>query len=50
VENRDKKAEKALADADQKQAKREQSVVERLDKISVFVGSKYRITPFWILT
>jgi chromosome segregation ATPase len=40
------KYEKALADAQQKQAKREQSVAEQLDKISVFVGSKCRITPF----
>jgi hypothetical protein len=50
AETRAKKAEKALADANQKQAKREQSVAERLDKISVSVGSKCCITPFWILT
>jgi hypothetical protein len=46
AETRAKKAKKTLADADQKRAKREQSVAERLDKISVFVGSKCRITPF----
>jgi hypothetical protein len=40
VETKAKKAEKALAEAHQKQAKREQVVVERLDKISTFVGSK----------
>jgi septal ring factor EnvC (AmiA/AmiB activator) len=50
VETRAKKAEKALVDANQRQAKREQSVAERLDKISVSVGSKCCITPFWILT
>jgi hypothetical protein len=41
-----KKLKKALADAQWKQAKREQSVAERLDKISISVGSKCRITPF----
>jgi translation initiation factor 2B subunit (eIF-2B alpha/beta/delta family) len=40
AETRAKKAEKALADANQKQIKWEQSVVKRLDKISVSVGSK----------
>jgi Flp pilus assembly protein TadB len=45
AENRAKKAEKALSDADQKQAQWEQSIAERLDKISVLVGSKCRITP-----
>jgi hypothetical protein len=49
AETRAKKVEKALVDADQKRAKREQSVAERLDKISVFVGSKCRITPFGYL-
>jgi hypothetical protein len=34
AENKAKKAEKALFDADQKRAQREQSIVERLDKIS----------------
>jgi hypothetical protein len=37
-ETRAKKAEKALADAHQKQVKREQSVAERLDKISISVA------------
>jgi hypothetical protein len=41
-----KKAKKALAEAQKKQAKWEQSVAERLDKISVSVGSKCRITVF----
>jgi hypothetical protein len=50
AEARAKKVEKALADAHQKQAKREQSMAERLDKISVSIGSKCHITPFWILT
>jgi hypothetical protein len=45
AETKAKKAEKALTDADQKRAKREQSIAERLDKISVFVGSKCRTTP-----
>jgi hypothetical protein len=40
AETRAKKAEKALADAKQKQTKREQSVVKRLDEISISVGSK----------
>jgi Skp family chaperone for outer membrane proteins len=39
AETRAKKAEKVLADAKQKQTKREQSVVKRLDKISIFIGS-----------
>jgi hypothetical protein len=46
VETNAKKAEKALADAHQKQDKREQSIVEQLDKISISVGSKCCITPF----
>jgi hypothetical protein len=49
AETRAKKAEKALADANQKQAKREQSIAEHLDKISVSVGSKCRITAFGYL-
>jgi hypothetical protein len=40
TETRDKKAEKALVDAKQKQTKREKSVAKRLDEISVSVGSK----------
>jgi uncharacterized protein YlxW (UPF0749 family) len=35
-----RKAEKALAEANRKQAKREQAVVDRLDEISMSVGSK----------
>jgi NAD-specific glutamate dehydrogenase len=50
AKTRAKKAEKALTDAYQKQAQWEQSVAERLDKISVSVGSKYHTTPFWMLT
>jgi hypothetical protein len=37
---RAKKAEKALADTNQKQIKQEQSVVKRLDEISTSIGSK----------
>jgi hypothetical protein len=44
-----KKAEKALADADQKRVQREQSIAERLDKISVLVGSKCHVYSFWLL-
>jgi hypothetical protein len=40
AETRAKKAEKALADANQKQIKQEQSVVKRLNEISTSVGSK----------
>jgi hypothetical protein len=47
AETRAKKAKKVLAEIQQKQAKREQSVAECLDKISVSVGSKCCITPFW---
>jgi hypothetical protein len=47
AETRAKKDEKALAETQQKQAKWEQSVAERLDKISVSVGSKCRITLFF---
>jgi hypothetical protein len=46
AETKAKKAKKAFAYAHQKQAKRDQSVAERLNKISVSVGSKCRITPF----
>jgi F0F1-type ATP synthase assembly protein I len=38
AKTRAKKAKKALAGANQKQAKREQSVAERLDKISVLLA------------
>jgi hypothetical protein len=40
AETKAKKAKKALADADQKQIQREQSIAAHLDKISVAVGSK----------
>jgi hypothetical protein len=49
AKTRAKKGEKALVDADQKRAKWEQSIAERLDKISVSVGSKCRITLFQYL-
>jgi Flp pilus assembly protein TadB len=49
AETRAKKAEKALADANQKQAKQEQSIAERLDKISISVGSKCCIISFGYL-
>jgi uncharacterized membrane protein YgaE (UPF0421/DUF939 family) len=44
-----KRAEKALADADQKRIQREQSIAERLDKISILVGSKCRVIHFGYL-
>jgi chromosome segregation ATPase len=44
-----KEAEKALADADQKRVQREQAIAERLDKISVLVGSKCHIVLFCLL-
>jgi hypothetical protein len=40
AETKAKKAKKALAEANQKQTKREQAMVERLDEISTSVGSK----------
>jgi hypothetical protein len=46
AETKAKKASKALADADQKQVQREQAIAERLDKISILVGSKYHVIPF----
>jgi hypothetical protein len=46
AETKAKKAEKTLADADQKRVQREQAIAERLDKISVLVGSKCRVIPF----
>jgi hypothetical protein len=50
AETKAKKAfKKALADADQKQIQREQSIAARLDKIFVVVGSKYRVVLFWLL-
>jgi chromosome segregation ATPase len=50
VETKAKKAEKALSDADQKQVQREQTIAERLDKISVLVSSKCCICLFWLLS
>jgi hypothetical protein len=49
TEARAKKAKKALAEANKKQSKREQTVVERLDEISTSVGSKYFILSLGIL-
>jgi hypothetical protein len=49
AETKAKKAEKALADADQKRVLREQAIAERLDKISVLVGSKCLVIPFGCL-
>jgi Skp family chaperone for outer membrane proteins len=46
AETRAKKAEKALAEANQNQTKWEQVVVERLNEISMSVGSKYFILSF----
>jgi chromosome segregation ATPase len=43
VETKAKKAEKALSNADQKRVQRERAIAERLDKISVLVGSKCRV-------
>jgi hypothetical protein len=45
AENKAKKAEKALAESQHRQTEWEQSIAERLDKISILVGSKYRIAP-----
>jgi hypothetical protein len=49
AETKAKKAEKALADANQKRVQREQAIAERLDKISVLVGSKCCIVLFCLL-
>jgi hypothetical protein len=49
AETKAKKAEKALADADQKRVRREQTIAERLDNISALVGSKCRIVLFCLL-
>jgi Flp pilus assembly protein TadB len=46
AETRATKAEKALAEATQKQAKREDVVVERLDAICTSVGSKFDALSF----
>jgi hypothetical protein len=46
AETKAKKAEKELADADQRRVRREQTIAKRLDKISVLVGGKCRVVPF----
>jgi hypothetical protein len=46
AETKAKKAEKALADADQRRVRREQTIAKRLDKIPVLVGGKCRVVPF----
>jgi hypothetical protein len=45
---RAKKAEKALADANQEHIQREQAITERLNKISALVRSKYHAFPFFV--
>jgi hypothetical protein len=45
---RAKKAEKALADANQECIQREQAVTTRLNKISALAGGKYHAFPFSI--
>jgi hypothetical protein len=45
---RAKKAEKALADANQGRIQREQAVIECLNKISALAGGKYHTFPFFI--
>jgi hypothetical protein len=49
TETKAKKAKKALADADQKQVRREQMIAEHLDKILALVGSKCRVVLFCLL-
>jgi hypothetical protein len=48
AENKAKKGEKALADADQKRVRREQTIAKRLDKISALVDGKYHVVPFFV--
>jgi hypothetical protein len=43
-----KKAEKALADADQEHVQREQAITKRLNQISALVGGKYHAFPFLV--
>jgi hypothetical protein len=45
---RAKKAEKALAYANQERIQREQAIIERLNKISALAGGKYHAFPFFI--
>jgi hypothetical protein len=42
-----KKAEKALADANQGRIQREQAIIERLNKISALAGGKYHAFPIF---
>jgi chromosome segregation ATPase len=49
AETKAKKAEKALANADQRRFRREQTIAKLLDKISALVGGKYRVVPFCLL-
>jgi hypothetical protein len=46
AETKAKKAEKALADADQRHVQREQTIAKHLDKIAALVGGKYRAVAF----
>jgi chromosome segregation ATPase len=46
AETKAKKAEKALATADQKRAQRDLAVAECLDKISALLGGKHRVIYF----
>jgi hypothetical protein len=41
-----KKAEKALADADQERVQREQAITKRLNQILALAGGKYHASPF----
>jgi hypothetical protein len=45
---RAKKAEKALADANQGRIQREQAITERLNKILALAGGKYHAFPFFV--
>jgi hypothetical protein len=45
---RAKKAEKALADANQERIQREQAVTERLNKMLALAGGKYHAFPFFV--
>jgi hypothetical protein len=45
---RAKKAEKALAGANQERIQREQAITKRLNKISALAGGKYHAFPFFV--
>jgi hypothetical protein len=45
---RQKKAEKALADADRDRVQREQAITKRLNKILALAGGKYHASPFFV--